>query len=200
MDSLKEVWNQANVSQTQIHIGNNELKNALHTKSNGVIEKLNQRLTWKLWYIISSIGVFLAIMILSTSLLAQVLSAFINLIFIISGYLLYREKQIIKSEVQMESDLLNTLSTYKTKVERILKLEEYIGLLTYPFNIVTGYVIGISISNNPSMVLDTTDYIILTVCTLAFFPLAHYMTKWMNKLAFGKYLAQLTENIENLKN
>lgn len=100
----------------------------------------------------------------------------------------------------MDNDLLTTLKAYHRIFSGWMRVLERSALFIYPVSITGGFLVGLS----GAMPIDEAlgKPVIrwtLLIALLVLTPATHFLAKWMNRLAFGRYLDQLQENIAVLE-
>ena len=200
MDELKEAWGELkNKDKESIKLGIEQLRVSVHAKSAGVIETLNKKLKLKTWFVWGGIILFFGFMYFAPNTITIFQISFIIAVYIISGIILTKERKIIKDEVDLSGNLHDTLETYYQKVKRILRYEELIGLTLYPISATAGFIVGLNAeSDNSDFFDDWKGWVILLGVLIILTPLCHLFSKWLNKVAFGKYLKKLEESLEEL--
>ncbi len=76
------------------------------------------------------------------------------------------------------------------------------ALFVYPFAATGGFMLGGTVSSGKSVEMfmeDNRVIIALIVALLILVPLSYLLAKWMTKVAFGKYIDQLKERIDDLE-
>ena len=200
MDELKEAWNELKTDHSQdVKLEMEQLKTAIHSTSAGVVEKLNNRLKAKAYYTLGGIAIFIGLLFFAPNNITRVLISIILAAYLIGGLILNTERKLIREEIDLNNNLKATLETFHFKVSRVLKYEELIGLTLYPISASAGFVIGLNVEGDIGEFFDDwKGWAILSAVIIILTPLCHWLAKWMNKVAFGKYLNQLKENIEEL--
>lgn len=200
MDELKEAWGELKAKDEEaIKLEIGQIRTSAHAKSEGVIETLNKKLKQKTWFVWGGIVLFFGFMYFAPNTITVILIAFIIMVYIISGFILTKERQVIKDEVDLTGNLKVTIETYYSKVKRILRYEEQIGLTLYPISASAGFIVGLNAEkDNSDFFDDWKGWAILAVVLLILTPLCHWFAKWMNRVAFGKYLKKLEYTLEEL--
>lgn len=83
-----------------------------------------------------------------------------------------------------------------------VQTQQRAGLLLYPISAAIGFMMGGVVgSNQPVDVFMSQAHVqwLLLASVLVLTPLCHYLTKWMLKVSFGKYLLQLENQIAALE-
>lgn len=112
--------------------------------------------------------------------------------------LLYRE---IKKPMP-HNTLLQEMERHYQGIQSWMNVQEKAALLIYPVSAAGGFMIGGSLgAGKPiDIVMSKPIMLVSLVITIAILvPICIYLAKWLNKKAFGRYAAQLKQNIDNLK-
>ena len=201
MDELKEAWGSIK-SKTEgfTNLTEAEIKNTVNTKSTGIIEKLRKGVKYKLGYAIFFTMVFAIIIPFAFPIASQILLCILLMAYAIGGILLYQELQILNKGVGMDNDLLTGLQTYRDRIKRVIRYEEIVGLTMYPISTSGGFFLGMQLVDREAVIMDKAwHWVTLIVTVLLFTVIGDFAAKKMNERAFGKYLSQLEDNIEMLK-
>jgi hypothetical protein len=200
MDELKEAWKELESHHSQdVNLEMEQLKTACHSTSTGVMEKLNNRLRAKTYYTLSGIAIFIGLLFVAPNTITIVLISIILAVYVIGGLILNKERKLIKEEIDLNNDLKSTLETFHFKVTRVLRYEELIGLTLYPISASAGFIVGLSVDGDVGDFFDGWKGWAIWASVIAVLtPLCHWLAKWLNKIAFGKYLNQLEKNIVEL--
>ncbi|MEQ8244299.1 hypothetical protein [Fulvivirga sp.] len=200
MDELKEAWNELKTKSQGLNLEIDQLKTAIHSASIGVVEKLNNRLKSKMYYTLGGIALFIGLLFAAPNTITIVLISIILCAYVIGGLILNKERKLIKEEIDLNNDLKSTLENFHFKVSRVLRYEELVGLTLYPISASAGFIIGLNVDGDIGDFFDTwKGWAIWAAVVTLLTPLCHWLAKWMNRMAFGKYLGQLEKNIEELK-
>lgn len=200
MDELKEAWNELKTKSQGLNLEIDQLKTAIHSASIGVVEKLNNRLKSKMYYTLGGIALFIGLFFAAPNTITIVLISIILCAYVIGGLILNKERKLIKEEIDLNNDLKSTLENFHFKVSRVLRYEELVGLTLYPISASAGFIIGLNVDGDIGDFFDTwKGWAIWAAVVTLLTPLCHWLAKWMNRMAFGKYLGQLEKNIEELK-
>lgn len=112
--------------------------------------------------------------------------------------LLYRE---IKKPMP-HNTLLQEMERHYQGIQSWMNVQEKAALLIYPVSAAGGFMIGGSLGAGKSIdvVMSKPIMLVALVITIVILvPICIYLAKWLNKKAFGRYAAQLKQNIDNLK-
>jgi len=202
MDELQQAWQDLK-GETENFTGiqKEEFQKAISEKSHGQVSKLRSQVRWKFYFCIF-FSVILAVGIPFVNILAsQILLTLLLAAYIVGGILLYQELIYLKKNIDMSENLLEGLKTYHHRIKQVLKYEELTGLILYPFSLSAGFFIGLQAGDPSEPIMnERSDWIALVIAMIVITPLAHLLARWMNKVAFGKYLKQLQKNIDELEN
>lgn len=100
----------------------------------------------------------------------------------------------------MSGALLPVMKAYHDQLRSWLDWQEKVALFIYPVSVLGGAFLGIASEGNLDELLQKPPVLwILGITTLVVTPAAHWLARWMGRVAFGKYLDQLKTNIEHLE-
>lgn len=128
----------------------------------------------------------------------------IGIVFLFTVLGTYHSYKLLKrlKAGTVDLPLLKTLEFQHEMIQRWIRLQERVAVAVYPFAGAGGFMIGGFVGSGKSIeeFMDKSlVQIIMVVVLLVIVPLAYWLAKWMNKVAFGKHLNKLKENIEELK-
>lgn len=112
---------------------------------------------------------------------------------------LYRQTNII---IASGASLLEQLKSNKASVERYISVQMKVSLFVYPFDIAAGFLMGGVSGSGKSLEVFLRPVIvqvILGVVIIIFTPASYYLARYLFRLFFGRYLAQLTQLIADLE-
>lgn len=174
--------------------------NAMHQRSHGPIQKIRTGFTIKLAFIVLFTFVFLYIGIKVKEPLVSGLQFFMAGVYFAAFFLFLSQNKRIKAGIPMDESLLINLKKYHAFVSKILRQEERIALFIYPVALTAGFLLGFtSEASLNEFFKSRTAIVLLVVCWIILTPLSHLLARWMNKVSFGKYLAELEEHINQLE-
>ena len=202
MDELQKAWNEIKTETGKFTtVDRTEVEEAIHVRSKGPIGILRKKLRIK-WYFCLLFTVLIAVGIPFVQVLAsKILLLVLLAAYLIGDILLYQEDRILKKGIDMGASVKESLNLYYKRIRDVLKYEELIGLTLYPVSITAGFFIGMRLGDPTDEIMnETRDWVALVISVLVFTPLSHLLARWMNKVAFGKYLKELKKNINELEN
>lgn len=139
-------------------------------------------ITFPFWQVFVCIGVVFLFTLLGT----------------IQGYSLLKRLKADPGDMP----LLKSLEFQHNMIRRWIRLQERVAVAVYPFAGAGGFMIGGFVGSGKSIdefMGKGMVQIILVVVLVVIVPLTYLLARWMNKVAFGKHLDKLKENIEALK-
>ena len=100
----------------------------------------------------------------------------------------------------MDGAVKETLKTYSKRVKQMLKYEEKVGVFLYPIAASAGFFLSLMQKKTWDQVMaDPMILLVLLISIVVLTPLGYLFAKWLNNVAFGKYLTQLDKRIEELE-
>ncbi len=121
-----------------------------------------------------------------------------NIWMIIKSYGLYANIDLNLNGTNVLSELKKHFQAFKEWEKQSLQA----ALFVYPFATSGGFMLGGTIgSGKPVEVFMSYPKVLiaLAVCIIILVPLGYWVAKWMTKVAFGKYVDQLKERIDELE-
>lgn len=201
MDELKKIWGNLEIKASEPQLTSKEIKASIHNKSKGVLDKLRKNVRVKMYYAVFFTLAFSVAVPFIFPLVAQVLMVIMIAAYLVGTILLYQELQVLNTGVDMSQNLLSALITYRNRIKRVLRYEEVVGLCLYPVSITACFLFGLQVASPKAPIMHQNIHWIALVTSLIIFTIGgNWLAKWMNRKAFGKYLDELDNNIEELYN
>lgn len=199
---FKELWDKAGTPDIP-PLDRAELEAMLGKESQGLLVKLRRQLKHKLFW---GIGIMIPVPFL-IGILWENLPAVLILVLLLlmSAFLLgfiYRYYRRLPDHLDMSQGMLPLMKTYYDIVRKALRFEERAGAFFVVPAPAMGAIFSMVADGKRSVYEVLTDpamLIILGIATVVAGPPAVWLTIWMNKYAFGKYLDQLKKNIDALE-
>lgn len=200
MNELKEIWQQEPTGGDLLE-QMLQSKNFRHGNIQAPLARLKRNLAIHIGYaVIITIGYVLITWYFTfwqvqASML--LLIAF-NLWAIIKSYDLYRK-------IDLNLTGTNVLFELKKHYLAFIEWEKQstrAGLMIYPFAAAGGFMLGGAVGSGKSPEIWLSDYrilIIMGIVILLLVPIGYFAAKWMTKVAFGRYVEQLKERINELE-
>ncbi len=181
-----------------------QLAEMLGKESHGLLAKLRQQLRAKMYMGIGSLGMMVALGFVAKD--SNIMMLIVGLMLAMGAVLMagvYRNYRRLPDHVDMGQEMLPLLRTYDRIVRKALRFEERVGAIFIIPAPALGALLGLSVESGKSLgeLLSKPGIIILLLVLMAIVgPLGIWLTIWMNRVAFGKYLDKLKRNIEDLEN
>jgi hypothetical protein len=101
----------------------------------------------------------------------------------------------------LHENILRALTEVHSVVTQALSFQQKMSAGFFPVCVAAGFLSGLSVENDAAVLMENPAFPITMFITIAIFtPICYYLTKWMNRLAYGQYLEQLQEQIEEIRN
>jgi hypothetical protein len=202
LDLFKDWQKLASEKFSSNNIQKQEIMDAIHKDSNSTISTLKKSLKVKIMWVIEFITLFSTWMLFSLDRpeLLMIIGA-INVSYFVALILLISQYKKMDSELDITGNTLSIMKRNLKLISKALKIEQTWGLLTLPSAIIVGVLI--SRHYNGYTIMDTfsdPSYLLkIIIMMIVILPLAYIMTNKMNKIAFGKYIDKLKENITRME-
>ncbi|MBI1343458.1 MAG: hypothetical protein GC171_11045 [Terrimonas sp.] len=108
----------------------------------------------------------------------------------------------IEPDIRPRANLLDELRRHYNDFMQWWDIQRKTALFIYPVAASGGFIYGGLVGSGktvPELFEKPVMWIFLLVSLLVLVPLCHWMAKWMFRLAYGKHLQQLKENIDALE-
>lgn len=197
MDELKSAWEKA--QQEYVSIKDINLNQAIKANSHGVMMKLSRGIKYKMWFAVGGMVLFVLAFIFSSDPITRTLLAIVTVAYVVGAILINKESRLLKAQMDFSGNIKETLTSFYSRVNGVLKYEELIGITIYPVSASAGFLIGLGKSESRDWIFSTWQgwMIFIAILALATF-LAHLTARKLNKIAFGKYLNELKSEINEL--
>lgn len=197
MDELKDIWGE--LKETPSDLSREEILKNAHAKSAGTLEQLRKKVKAKLGYAVFFTVVIAGGIPFAFPLPSQILLSILLAAYLVGSVLLYQELSILNKGIDMSQDVLHGLTTYRDRIKRVLNYEEVVALSLYPVSASGGFLLGRQLWNRDAeIMMQATDWAVLVIAMIAITIAGHWLARWMNRVAFGKHLDELQQNIDEL--
>lgn len=197
---LHKAWKSLDQQNTAAAPSKQELLEAINKESQLPLNALRKRLQVKLGYVVVFTVGYAALALYINNSLVQTLFSFVVAIHIAFIAVFAKELMAMQNAKNTGKNLLRTLQSNYHHVKKVLRYEEWYGMVIFPVIIPAGMLLGQLIANPSADVIISTKRLLLMILLIATVgPLGHLVARKMNKFAFGKYLNQLKQNIEALR-
>lgn len=163
-----------------------------------------RKVKYKLWFIYGFVGLygvwaFLAVdsnREIALIVAAMFLFGLLNLWLVLPGYL-----RMKKHAGLMSSTSRDVLTFYYRELRAIIRQENLMAAIFTPIAAMLGFSFAIIEEKGSFMFIWERNWLLVTmlVTGLLVGALGAWAAVWLNRVAFGKYLAYLKENLEQLK-
>jgi len=195
---LKAVWEQ--LKKEQLEQGNHEnlaYEALLKNKSAHPVAKLRKGVNLKLYFSIAFALIFLFITIYTPFWIVKLFIGLVSLAYTVGIVFLVGEQKKLKALDQADLNIQEYLKLFVKQIRQILKLELYWAIAIFPISLTGGFLLGYTEGKTVNELEFTMPfYIGLLGCYVVIFPIAWFLTKWMNKLHYGKRLKKIDAIIE----
>jgi hypothetical protein len=121
-----------------------------------------------------------------------------NIWAMVKAYELYNKIDLNLTNANVLTELKKHYHSFSEWKKQSLR----IALFVYPFAAAGGFMLGGTMGSGKSVEVFMGNYkvlIALAITLIILVPLSYWLAKWMTKVAFGKYVDQLKERIDELE-
>ena len=199
MKDLHEPWEELQQDQTTFELDEAFLNKALKKESCDPLIKLRRNIGIKLLWISGFSLMFLVLIITTDKVYNRILISPLLIAYVVGLALIYGQYRILNF-VDKSQNMSYILKAYYYRIKRIQQYELRVAIFLYPISITAGFVYGFTLKRSAEEIL--TDYKVLAILiatNLILIPACYYMARWLDQRAYGKYLTQLKEDIDELE-
>ncbi len=200
MNELQEIWEQeeqdGDLLQQILH-----KKSFINSKVQGPLAKLKRNLNLQIWYaLIITLAYALLIFYFPYWQVQGCLLLLIgfNLWAVAKAFSLYKS-------IDLDITKFNVLNELKKQYHAFTEWQRQnlrVALFVYPFAAAGGFMLGGTLGSGktPTLFMNDSKVLIALIITIIILvPLSYLLAKWMTKVAFGKYIIQLKNMIDELE-
>jgi hypothetical protein len=192
-DKLSKAWQELSGDSAKLRL-NAEQPSKLP------LEALKRNLKIKLGFTLSISVIWVGFILFYPEKEVKYLFGILLLAYAIGSALLIRELRVLRTIPHPDEDLLSFLERSTKRIKNALKTEENLALWVYPISATAGFMVGFTIQQPLELIFEERIVLyILFACIVVITPISHFLTKWLNKLAFGKHINQQESIIQSLK-
>lgn len=202
MEDIEKLWQEIN---TQTEADRSPAAPVFLPSAQNMFAEMVRKVRYKIWFVYAFAlgfgGWMLQNMLFGNNrevtylLMAMFLFALLNVWVILPSFL-----RMKKQSVSMSGTFRETLEFYHTQLSTIIRQENRLAAIFTPFAAMLGFSYAIIEEKGSMSYIFGNNWLLLTmigICTLMG-ALGAWLVVWMNRVAFGKYLAYLRENLRNL--
>jgi hypothetical protein len=199
---LQEMWNTPETHGDMLD-ALLQRRDILHHRSKAPLDKLKSNLAKNLGFaVIITLGYAILIFYFPywQIQVGLLITIFFNLVLMWQAYQQY--KSIDPALSSSNSNVLQNLKHIYISFTKMFRQQERAGLLVYPVACAAGFMLGGVLGSGKTVeafMSKPIAQIALAICIVVMVPICYYWAKWMNKVAFGKYVDQLKEHIDALE-
>ncbi len=203
MEDIEKLWREINM---QTEAGEQPGKPVFMPSAQNMFAEMVRKVRHKLWFIYAFTAAFggwlLWNMLFGQSrdttylLLAMFLFSLANLWLVLPSYLRMKKKS-----VSMSGTFRETLQFYHQQLTTIIRQENRMATFFTPFSAMIGFAYAIIEEKGSIQFILDRNWLLLTmvITGIVVGALGAWMAVWMNRVAFGKYLAYLKENLRQME-
>lgn len=104
----------------------------------------------------------------------------------------YRTLRELRRLYRSDANVMQVLQDVREIVTRTIDFQQKISWGFFPLCVAAGFILGISIKEDAAkLIVQPFFYLTLLVTMAVVTPACYFLTKWMIKLSYGKYLNQI---------
>lgn len=202
MEELDQLWREISEKTGRDRFSTPKATDGFSPSSLNLLKIIRQRTRWKLYFIYLFIAAYLGALIwVAENWESRLVFAAMTGFALVNLWLVQRPyARMKKQDLLMSGSSREVIQHYYDCLDTMLRQENFIGALFTPPAAMLGFLFAI-IEEKGSAAVVFSDWrlllLMLVVATLLV-PFGAWLTRSMNKVAFGKYLDHLKENLDQL--
>lgn len=118
-------------------------------------------------------------------------------LFFVVNFRVYRR---IRQGIDFSENLQSTLVSIYNKVMEGLRFQRKAAIFIYPIAASAGFLVGFASEKDPSLVVEEPWILLsMVIASIVLTPVGYFLAKWMEKVSYGKYCAQLKTLIDEME-
>lgn len=194
---LKEVWKKLDQEKlNQSVLGAIEIrKNSKHP-----IQKLIQLFKVTLGFAIFFELAFTYLLVVTPQAIVKVFLILMIIVYLFFFLLNYRVLRNIQRSFRLDLNLKSTLKQVYDNTSSTLAFQRKASLIIYPLAATAGFLLGLSIEKDAALMIQKWQVqIALLISIIILTPSSYLLARWMEKVSYGKYLAQLKDLLQQFE-
>jgi hypothetical protein len=173
----------------------------IQKKSKHPVQKLKNAYLITSGFSVVSLLVFIVLFFLFDEWIVKVGLVFMicsYIFFLATNFSMYRKVNIA---LPIDQSFKTALEYTHQFISENIRFQERVALFIYPFAAIAGFLMGGSAgSGNVTKMLEAKEVIVIMVVTSAVLtPVGFYLTRWLYKVSYEKYLTELKTRIDELE-
>jgi len=163
------------------------------------VQKLINTFRITLGFVILFEAAFIYLLMTSPQLVVKFFMALMVITYIFFFVLNYSALQKIERHFILDANFKDSLELIYTSTKTSLTFQRRASIVIYPFACTAGYLLGLSIEKDAVEMMHKGPAIVaLGVSIIILTPASYYLSLWLEKVSYGKYLMQLETLIAEL--
>ncbi len=199
--NLQKAWEKLEHERLEKPAPSMTWKNPSRCRSKHPVQKLLNGLLTTLVFSVVFLVTFIVLIFLFEPWLIKFFIATIIGSYVFFTVYNFRTYQVVKHQLTMtfDSSLKTVLQNIHDIIHQSIRFQEKAALFIYPFSVIAGYMMGLSQHNNfENDIQDTRILVLLLIAIVILTPACFYLARWMYKITYDKYLAQLQNMIQDM--
>lgn len=194
---LKEVWKKLDSDKlSKPVLGSVHIQN----KSKHPVQKLIQLFKITLGFAITFEVGFIYLLIIMPQLIVKLFMVVMIIIYVFYFVLNYRILKNIQHSFRLDLNLKSTLQQVYDNTMSTLAFQRKSSIIIYPIAATAGFLLGLSIEKDAVLMIQKWQIqIALLISIIIITPSSYLLARWMEKVSYGKYLAQLKNLLQQFE-
>jgi hypothetical protein len=198
MEELNKLWQSIghNKSTPEIMESQLSLKNAAESP----LKKLKRNFQANLAFAVVFSFLFIILFIIMDGFWVRLFTGALLIGYFLAIYQTSIAYRKYLNEVHSDEQVKIYLQKVYHGINQMLRLQEISAIFFYPIALVAGFLMALYQKDGMDAFNENFTWVLLGVLIVVFTPLCYILAKYLNKLAFGKYLKQIKLLIDDFEN
>jgi hypothetical protein len=198
MEELNKLWQSIGKNNPTPEI--DELQLHLKNASENPLKMLKKNFRANLAFAVFFTLIFIVLFILMDGLWVRLFTGILIFGYILAIFQTIKAYRKYLNDVHADEQVKVYLQKVYNGIGQMIRLQEISAIFFYPIALVAGFLMALYQKDGMDAFNENYTWILLGVLIVVFTPLCYGLAKYLNKLAFGKYLKQIKLLIDDFEN
>lgn len=198
MEELNKLWQSIGKNNPTPEI--DELQLHLKNASENPLKMLKKNFQANLAFAVLFTLMFIVLFILMDGIWVRLFTGILLIGYMLAIFQTIKAYRKYLNDVHADEQVKVYLQKVYNGIGQMIRLQEISAIFFYPIALVAGFLMALYQKDGMDAFNENFTWILLGVLIVVFTPLCYVLAKYLNKLAFGKYLEQIKLLIDDFEN
>ncbi len=194
---LKEIWKKLETDKLNKPVlGAVEVRNSSHHPVQKLIKLFKLTLGFAIFFELA----FTYLLVVTPQPIVKVFLIIMIIVYLFFFLLNYKVLRNIQHSFRLDLNLKSTLKQVYENTSSTLAFQRKASLIIYPLAATAGFLLGLSVEKDAALMIQKWQVqIALLISIIILTPSSYLLALWMEKVSYGKYLAQLKDLLQQFE-